>query len=201
MKLSGNMIEIFIRLTEEKITPNSFYTLICIKENIVPNSYINKELEIKKLINDKWLNNDLTLSNKSIIFVTEINSYFKSSKKKTSKILMGDNFIDKIKEYVEIFPNKKLTSGKYARVNPKNLETAFRWFFDNYNYDWDTIIKATDKYVDEFSIRKYEFMRTAQYFIRKQAVDKTFESDLANYCDLIINGSDEEQVYFKENVV
>jgi len=195
------MTEIFIKLAENKITPNSFYVLNCIKENIIPNSYVNGNLETKKLINDNWLNKNLTLTNKSIIFVTEINSYFKSSKKKTSKTLLGVDFISKIQEYVQTFPNKKLSSGKYARVNPKNLEVAFRWFFENYNYDWNIVIAATEKYVDEFSIRNFEFMRTAQYFIRKQGIDKTYESDLANYCDIIINGSDEEQVYFKERIV
>ena len=131
----------------------------------------------------------------------EINGYFKRTKKKTSQDLMGSNFVASIEAYVEIFPNKKLSSGKYARVNAKNLEAPFRWFFETYDYDWETVLKATEKYVDEFSIRNFEFMRTAQYFIRKQGIDKTYESDLANYCDIIINGSDEEQVYFKERIV
>jgi len=44
-------------------------------------------------------------------------------------------------------------------------------------------------------------MRTAQYFIRKQSIDKSFESDLATYCDLINNSSEEDTFYFKDNVV
>ena len=131
----------------------------------------------------------------------EINSFFKKTKKKTTTDLIGKDYTSKLQEYVEIFPNRKLPSGKYARVTIKNLETAFKWFFENYNYDWNIVIAATEKYVDEFSIRNFEFMRTAQYFIRKQGIDKTYESDLANYCDIIINGSDEEQVYFKERIV
>ena len=103
------MTEIFIKLAENKITPNSFYVLNCIKENIIPNSYVNAELETKKLISENWLNKDLTLTDKSIIFVTGINSYFKSSKKKTSQNLLGVDFISKIQEYVETFPNKKLS--------------------------------------------------------------------------------------------
>jgi hypothetical protein len=31
-------------------------------------------------------------------------------------------------------------------------------------------------------------MRTSQYFIRKQSADKTYDSELANYCDMITNG-------------
>ena len=132
----------------------------------------------------------------------EINSFFRKSKKKTSRALMGDEFSEKIVEYINIFPNKKLSSGKYARVNPKNLESTFRWFFETYDYDWETIISATEKYVDEYSLKNYEFMRTAQYFVRKQDVDKTFNSDLATYCELLKSGYDDDNYdTFKELVV
>ena len=43
-------------------------------------------------------------------------------------------------------------------------------------------------------------MRTSQYFIRKQNVDKTWESELANYCELINNNPDVDVVYFKDQV-
>ena len=195
------MEEIFNKLIKAELTPNSFYVLYSIYNKIKPHIYVNSNLEVAKLKQENWLEEDLSLSNKSIIFISEIDSFFKKAKKKTTKDLLGNNFTDNIQKYVEIFPNKKLSSGKYARVNPKNLEVAFRWFFENYNYDWNIVIAATEKYVDEFSIRNFEFMRTAQYFIRKQGIDKTYESDLANYCDIIINGSDEEQVYFKERIV
>ena len=131
----------------------------------------------------------------------EIEGYFKKSKKKTSKDLMGDSFLDNIKVYNEIFPNKKLSSGKYARVNPKTLENAFRWFFEIYDYSWDVILQATNKYVDDYEIRRFEYMRTSQYFVRKQNIDKTWDSDLATYCDIILSGSEEDTNYFKENVV
>jgi hypothetical protein len=195
------MTDIFIRLVQEGLTPNTYYVLHCIREKIVPHKFVNKELECKRLQLDNWLTENLQLTSKSLIFMEEINGYFKRTKKKTSQDLMGQDFVRNIERYVEIFPNKKLSSGKYAKVNAKNLEAPFRWFFDTYDYDWETILKATEKYVDEFSVRRYEFMRTAQYFIRKQNIDKTFESDLATYCEIIRNGDDEEQVYFSEKVV
>ena len=195
------MTDIFTRLIQEGLTPNTYYVLHCIKEKIVPNKFVNKELECKRLQTNQWLTENLELTSKSLIFMEEINGYFKRTKKKTSQDLMGQDFVRNIEKYVEIFPNKKLSSGKYARVNAKNLEAPFRWFFENYDYDWEEIMKATEKYVDEFSIRRYEFMRTAQYFIRKQNIDKSFESDLATYCEIIRSGDDEEQVYFSEKVV
>jgi len=194
------MVEIYNRLIKHKLSPNAFYILHCIKEKMIPSDFVNKNIEYVKLKKDEWLTEELELTNKSIIFINEIESFFRKTKKKTSRDLLGDEFLDKIKEYNEIFPNKKLSSGKYARVNPKTLENAFRWFFENYDYDWDTIMKATFKYVDEYSVRRYEYMRTAQYFIRKQNTDKTWDSDLATYCELINDGEDEVTDYFKEIV-
>jgi hypothetical protein len=195
------MTEIFLKLIKEDLTPNAYYVLHCIKHKIVPNKYVNKQLETKKLLNELWITEDLRITSKSIIFMEEIEGYFKKSKKKTSKDLMGDSFLDNIKVYNEIFPNKKLSSGKYARVNPKTLENAFRWFFEVYDYSWDVILQATNKYVDEYEIRRFEYMRTAQYFVRKQNTDKTWDSDLATYCDIILSGSEEDTNYFKERVV
>ena len=143
----------------------------------------------------------MQLTEKSTIFTTEIDSYFKKTKKKTSKDLLGDNFTQNIEAYVNIFPNKKLSSGKYARVNPKTLENAFRWFFENYNYSWETIFQATQKYVEEFASKDYEFMRTSQYFLRKQCIDKSWDSDLASYCEYINNPSEDENVHFEDLIV
>ena len=195
------MKEIFDRIIREGLSPNSFYILCCIHDKIVPNKMVSSSLEVTKLKASGYLKENLELTNNSLNFIQEVESYFKKSKKKSSSILMGDEFLSKITIYNEIFPNKKLSSGKYARVNVKTLENSFRWFFDNYAYSWETILKATDKYVDEYSVRRYEYMRTSQYFVRKQNIDKTWDSELATYCDLIENGYDEETNYFKETVV
>ena len=112
--------------------------------------------------------NSERLSKSTSKSVEELNSYFRKSKKKTSKDLMGNNFDVYIKKYNSIFPVKKLGSGKYARTNLKNLEAGFRWFFDTYDYDWKVILEATSKYVEEYRLKNYEYMRTSQYFIRKQ---------------------------------
>jgi hypothetical protein len=194
------MTEIFLKCIKEGLTPNSFYVLCCIKEKIKVADFINKAIECKRLQSDAWLDENLQLTSKSIIFITEIDGYFRKVKKKTTTNLLGQNFIENISKYNEIFPNKKLASGKYARVNVKTLENCFRWFFETFDYDWDTIFKATKKYVDEFSVRRYDYMRTSQYFIRKQNTDKTWDSDLATYCELIASGADEITEYFKERV-
>jgi len=195
------MTEIFIKIIQQGLTPNAYYVLHCIKDKIVPHSLINKDLECKRLQSGAWLTEDLQLTDKSIIFTTEIEGYFKKSKKKTSKDLLGHNFMQNIEAYVTIFPNKKLSSGKYARVPPKNLENAFRWFFETYNYDWETIFLATQKYVNEYESKNYEYMRNSQYFLRKQNIDKSWDSDLATYCEFLKDNPDEDSNVFSDLVV
>ena len=195
------MTEIFNRLIQENLTPNAYYILHCIKEKVVPKKFVNKELECKRLQSDAWLTADLQLTSKSIIFMEEIGGYFKRTTKKVSKDLMGAEFMQKIQEYVDIFPNRKLPSGKYAKTTAKNLESAFRWLFDTYDFSWELILEATEKYVKDYEMRNFEYMRTSQYFIRKQNIDKSFESELANYCELMKTNPDVDQVYFTEDVV
>ena len=196
------MNEIFNKLIKEKLTPNSLYVLHCIKEKIsVSKSLANSDLEIYRLLTDNWLNDKLELTSKSLIFMEELNSYFRKSKKKTSKDLMGSMYDVNIKLYNSLFPAKKLGSGKYARTNVKTLEASFRWFFDTFDYDWHTIIEATKKYVEEYKMKNYEYMRTSQYFIRKQNTDKSFESDLATYCDMLNEVDSNEEDIFREKIV
>ena len=44
-------------------------------------------------------------------------------------------------------------------------------------------------------------MRTSQYFVRKQNTDKSFESDLATYCDMLNESSSNEEDIFREKIV
>jgi hypothetical protein len=195
------MVEIFNRLIKEDLMPNTYYMLHCLKEKVIPNKFVNKDLEISRLKAGDWVNDDLVLTAKSIIFTEEINSFFKKSKKKTVTELMGEDYVTMMLNYLEIFPNRKLNSGKPARVNVKNLEGAFKWFFETYDYSWEIILNATEKYVSEYELKRFEYMRNSQYFIRKQNLDKSFESDLATYCELVVSGADEVPTYFRDNIV
>ena len=108
----------------------------------------------------------------------------------------------RVNEYREIFPDIKFPSGKYARDAAKNLEVNFRWFFKSHDYDWDTIMKATTKYIDEYSAKNYDYARTSKYFIKKSEKDGSVTSDLANYCEMVVTGGGESDAfYFPENVV
>ena len=128
-------------------------------------------------------------------------AYFIKAKKKTDVQLMGEDFSEKINIYRETFPNKRLPSGKPARVNVKVLAESFRWFFETYDYEWANVIKATKMYVNEYRDAEYMYMQTSQYFICKQDKHRVKHSTLADYCDMILEGVSTEDEHFKENVV
>ncbi len=195
------MEEIFNKLLQAQITPNGLYVLYCIKNKVKCSDSVNFNIEVLRLKSGNYLTESLELSGNSLKFIQEIDGFFKKSKEKTSKDLMGDSFQDNLKLYNEIFPKGKLPSGVPARVNIKGLENAFRWFFENFSYSWDTVLKATEKYVDEYSMNRYNYMRNSQYFVRKQNTDKTWDSTLATYCDMIEADDYEEPNYFKEHIV
>ena len=43
-------------------------------------------------------------------------------------------------------------------------------------------MQAAQMYVSEHETKEYQHMRTSQYFVRKQNVDKSWICDLADYC-------------------
>lgn len=129
--------------------------------------YITKE-DVLDLIDEKYLkkkDSKFVLTPKAKLFIVRMDNYFIKAKKKTDIALMGKNSIDNINTYREIFPAKKLPSGKPARNNVKALSDAFRWFFETYDHTWDDVMKATSMYVNEYRDKEYMYMQTSQYFI------------------------------------
>jgi hypothetical protein len=141
------------------------------------------------------------LNDKAVRLIENIDKLFGSMKKIKSATALGDNADQYLETYISIFPTQKLPNGKYARGNKKNIQENFIWFFQEYNYDWDVIIKATEKYVQEYQRQNYQYMRTAMYFIKK-VIDGTSVSELANYCDIVQNNTDYiEERFIKTRVV
>ena len=61
---------------------------------------------------------------------------------------------------------------------------------------------ATRRYVNEYAQKDYLYMQTSQYFISKANQSKVKQSQLADYCDMIREGVEEEDNnHFSENVV
>tara|TARA_R110000868_G_scaffold158205_1_gene386175 strand:- start:673 stop:1263 length:591 start_codon:yes stop_codon:yes gene_type:complete len=196
------MWEIFQKILNNNLTPNQAFLLFGMKQKTAIPTKLNVDLdeliELGFLVYDEKV---YKLTPQAKIFITHLDNYFIQAKKKTDIQLMGKNFVDQINIYREIFPNKRLPSGKPARVNVKMLSESFRWFFETYEYVWEDVINATKMYVNEYRDAEYMYMQTSQYFICKQDKHKVKSSTLADYCDMIRDGIDTEEKTFKEKVV
>jgi hypothetical protein len=155
--------------------------------------HVNNTLELRQLQNSQWIDTEYKLLDKGIALLDAVAKNIPYGKVDVKTF--------DVDQYLILFPKGKLPSGKPARINKKVISEAFIWFFKNYDYEWDIVMKATALYVDEFETKNYLYMKNSQYFIRKQMSDKSWDSELANYCDLIINGTDDTSSHFSENVV
>lgn len=196
------MWELFQKMLKNNLTPNQVITLFGMREGVsLP---ITTNDDKKALVDNNYI--ELTdgvykLTRHGKLIIINLDNYFIKAKKKTDIQLMGKNFLDKINQYREIFPAKKLPSGKLARNNVKALADAFRWFFETYDHKWEDVVKATKMYVNEYRDSDYMYMQTSQYFICKQDKHRVKHSTLADYCDMILEGINTEDEHFKENVV
>lgn len=196
-------MEMFNLISKQGLTPDSFYLMYSMSEGTSP-LHINLHQGLRALINDQWITEQNQLLPKAITLIQQVEGYFKIQKKKTSNQLMGDDFNVNIGKYQQFFPKKKLPSGKAARSAQSNVETNFRWFFEKHQYSWETVLQATVMYVNEYERKSppYMYMRTSAYFIRKTELDKSIVSDLANYCDIVESGEDQESDnHFSDRVV
>lgn len=191
------MKKFFELIADGCLTPSDFYVLYCIHENMEAR-FVNKHLELRHLRQFNYLDKNNNMTILGVEMIKKVEAVFGSVHKKDAVI--ERQWID---EYYEMWPKGKLPSGKFARVDKKNLENAFKWFFKTYKYSWETILKATALYLDHYETNGWLYMRTSQYFIRKTENDKSITSELANYCDIIESGNMDfgNENHFKDKVV
>lgn len=163
---------------------------------------INPYAEFRELKFKGFVTDQNVILPKGIELLEKIDEFFVVKKEEVTKQVVGDDFKENIIKYLNLFPKRKLPSGKLARSDKKNIESNFRWFFKTFDYPWDIILKATAHYVDEYEKKNYLYMQTSQYFISKTQPDKSKMSELANYCSMIVDGVDmDDDNHFKERVV
>lgn len=180
----------FLNQIAQSITPNGFYLLQCINRKEEPRR-INIEAELRLLQLEGWLVGK-TLSDKAIELLARFDGGFKLEKGKvTRRKELDEDDLQNIKKFVELFPKVATPTERRLRSTPLNLQNKFRTFFVQYKYDWETIHKATKKYISSFDPNNLTYMKSAEYFIMK---DKT--SLLANFCQEVVdgNGEDDQQV-------
>lgn len=108
---------------------------------------------------------------------------------------MGKATIDRISvladTLMEMFPaGKKPGTTNYWKGSHTEICDNLQWFLRKYGegIEDETIIKATQKYINSFSIDN-TLMRTLKYFIRKK-IDGIFTSDLMTYIENYTEGDD-----------
>jgi hypothetical protein len=197
MKKNLKQSSLFERLKYHKVTVKQYVILY------VQYTQNNVTDESKDILGGRlwdFENNEFTPF--ALKVLEHIDELFATKKKLKLDDLMGQDYQNQIDDFIDIFPTTKLPNGKYARGNKKNIETNFRWFFENYNYSWQVIHDATLMYVSEYRAKNFLYMRTALYFIRKDDGTRTVHSDLADYCDKIVNNeSYTKEKYFKTKIL
>jgi len=175
----------FTLLKHNKVTLKQHYLLY--EQLINPSKPLNYITNNQKDLDDlhkKGLLIDYKVSPAGEEFLLTVERLFRGQTQLTSRQLMGDDYKEKILQYRNLFPNIKLKSGLAAWQSPEILETAFRWFFQKFTYDWATILKATQIYMIRQNNGDNQYCQTSQYFVRKN--DK---STLSNICEEIRTGT------------
>jgi hypothetical protein len=173
---------------KHNLSPNLLYFLDCCKKNIKPTGIINEENE-NAIAKEKGLIDDNgKLSLQALQILDEFEMYLVKKKTKVTKEVLGENFMEKVYEYRIAWPKTRLPSGELARQSVQELKDKFIWFFKTYpEYDWDLVLDATDYYNMLYERKRYMYMATSSYFIKKtNPQTKETTSKLADYCQQLL---------------
>lgn len=182
--------QLWTTLIKWNLSPNQIYFLDCCREKIIPSkALINPDAERMIAQHKGLIDDEGKLTNKAAIILNEFETYLVKTKKKVASEVLGADMNERIKEYREIWPSKRLPSGELARQNMQELKDKFVWFFKTYpEYDWDLVLDATDYYNEVFRKKNYLYMATSSYFIKKtNPTTKEVSSKLADYCQEILD--------------
>ena len=172
-----------------KLSPNQIYFLDCCRSNIKPGNIIDENAEKQVCLDRNLIDNSGNLTNEGALILNEFETYLIKVKRKVASDVLGPDVNQKVKEYREIWPSKRLPSGELARQSGQELKDKFVWFFKTYpEYDWDLILDATDYYNEVFKRKNYQYMVSSSYFIKKtNPQTKEVSSKLADYCQEILD--------------
>jgi hypothetical protein len=175
-------------LIKKDVSPNLVYYLDCCRNKIKPNAIINVNAESIVAKSKGFMDESNNLTDKAVELLDDFETFLVKTKKKVTSDVLGDDFSTKIDEYKNIFPAGLLPSKQPARQTKQELKDKFIWFFKTYpEFDWTTVLDATDYYVHEYAQKPkpYEFMATSSYFIKKTDKVGLVTSHLASYCQMI----------------
>lgn len=166
------------------MTPNGYYILYFIDENISFDLPVAHSTEIKRLQLSGHLHpGKLEITSKGKEFLIEA---AKLSIRTTKQIMdsLGDDFSINILKYRDLFP-KGAVAGRTLRSSTQDISQRMKWFMQTYpQYTWDNILAATENYLRNLNENnKMEYCKTASYFIKKDDKNKMTVSSLAEWCE------------------
>lgn len=176
-------------LNKHNISPNLLYFLLCCRGKTFPIKSIDEFEERKKALLYDYINLSGNITSKGKHILNDFDKLFKSKPKKTDEEILGNNFQENIKIYREMFPPNRMEKVGLLRQSEQELKSKFLWFFKTYpQFDWETILDATDYYIYNKEKENYEFITTSSYFIQRTDIhSKISRSLLADYCQLILD--------------
>lgn len=129
---------------------------------------------------------------KALTILDEFETCLVKTKKKVATSVLGDNFLENIHKYRNIFPTGPLPHGELARQSVQELKDKFVWFFKTYpEFSWEQVLSAAHFYVWRKSNEQYAYMSTSSYFIQKMDIKtKVNKSLLADMCQAMVDDPD-----------
>lgn len=108
---------------------------------------------------------------------------------------------DWIQSWIDLFPSTKI-EGRYLRTNKNECADRMRWFLKEYKFDKETIFKATKAYLQsqEASADGHRFTRNSSYFIFKGRTKFDRTSDLATWCQRVVEEGFEERETWNRDI-
>jgi len=175
--------QLWTTLIKYNVSPNQIYFLDCCRSRIKPTNIINPDAEANICRAKGYINEQGQLTEKALVILDGFETFLVKTKKKVTTEVLGDGFLEKIKYYRELFPRGTLPSGAVSKQTVEQLKKKFIDFFKIYpDYEWPLIHIATEYYIFEKEKVNFDFMKNSGYFI-----DKFGTSELANYCDLLLD--------------
>jgi len=107
--------QLWTTLIKYNISPNQIYFLDCCRSRIKPTGIINSEAEANICRAKGYINEKGQLTEKALVILDEFQTFLLKSKKKVTSAVLGDDFLDKIRYYRELFPTGTLPSGAVSR--------------------------------------------------------------------------------------
>jgi hypothetical protein len=175
------MKDLFQVFKDNELTPNGYYLLYCIENNVIMDLNLAYSTEVHRLKLQGFLDDKSELTEKGIKVMNATNG-LEAKKVKGAKEPVSADFKQNLSKYRELFPATK-DAGRPVRSTIVDLEPRMQWFFRSYpEYTWEMVLNATRKYIESQS-GDYKYCMTSAYFIKKDDKNRSTLSTLATWCE------------------